>query len=457
MDDPDSQWMLWRVVMIFALILINGFFTMSEKAIIELNDARLRKSAAEGNRKAEQLVKLISEPTRFLSTLQIGASLSGFFAAALVADSFAGQLAAALETLTPRLSPALCHAISLVSLTLLLAYFLLLFGSLAPTRLAKSRAEKIATAVVGPISFLAKFLAPPVALLSGSTGMLLRLLGVDPELLPEAVTEEDIRILIDAGEESGSIEESDKDMINNIFELDDRTVEEMMSHRTEIVAVALGTPLGEIIDTAVESGYSRIPVYEGDVDTIRGILYVKDFLKLLRQNPGAPFDLSAHMREPFYVLESMSCKKLLAEFQAKKLQMAVVIDEYGGTSGLVTMEDLLEAIVGSIQDEYDDEEAEIADLDNDTFLLDGLADLEEAAKRLGMELSADADEFETIGGYIIHRLGYLPAEGERPQLTEHGILFTVERMEDRRIAKLRAVRLAKEEEPALAESEHTEK
>ena len=444
--DPDSN-LFGRIILLAALIAVNSFFSMSEVAIITLNDAKLRKMAADGHKKAVILVSLVRHPSRFLASIQLGVTLSGFFAAALAADTFAGYLAAAMTGLS--LSASTTRAVAFTAVTLLIAFFTLVFGELVPKRIAMQHYDAIAMASARPLAILSGIGRPMVALLSSTSNGVLRLLGIDPNRKPEAVTEEEIRMMIDVGNENGSIEASDKDMINNIFEFDDRTTEEMMTHRTDVVAVERCADLRQVVDTAVENGYSRIPVYQGDLDSIVGILYVKDLLKLLNHSPDAPFDMNAYLREPFYVSESMSCKLLFAAFKAKKIQMAVVVDEYGGTAGIITMEDLLEGIVGSIQDEYDDEEEEISPAGAGVYLIDGVADLEEVCKILSLQLDEEElEDFETIGGYIVHRLGHIPAEDERPRVTVGEILFTVQAMEDRRIAKLKAERQPEQAVPA---------
>lgn len=251
------------------------------------------------------------------------------------------------------------------------------------------------------------------------------------------VTKEEILMMVDKGGERGSIEESEKEMINNIFEFDDRTVDEMMTHRTEIIAVEIGAPLSEIISTALRSGYSRIPVYKDDLDSIAGILHVKDLLPLIIKNGEGEFSLSSCIRGPLYVLESNTCMTVLGEFKAKKMQMAIVVDEYGGTSGLVTMEDLLESIVGNIQDEYDeeDEEKEILALEDGRYIVDGLTPLEDVDKFFNLNLSGEY-EADTIGGYVIDRLGRIPSEGENPEVEAGAYIFTVNEMDERRVVKI---------------------
>jgi putative hemolysin len=267
------------------------------------------------------------------------------------------------------------------------------------------------------------------------------MMGIDPDQMPEEVTEEEIRMMIDVGEEYGSIEESEKDMIHNIFELDDRAVEDMMTHRTEITGVEAAASFEETIALVVGSRFSRIPVYEDDLDGIIGVLYAKDLLEVAARG-GDGFAVRRYMRTPLYVPESTSAKLLLTEFKEKKIQLAVVVDEYGGTSGIVTMEDLMESIVGDIQDEYDDEDEAISQTGENRFLIDGLTPLEEVAKFFDLEI-ADEDDFDTIGGYILGRLGFIPEQAECPEVTmltseRENVQFTIRKMDDHRVDKLEA-------------------
>ena len=272
--------------------------------------------------------------------------------------------------------------------------------------------------------------------------VVLRVFGISSWKKGDEVTEEEIRMMLDAGNESGHIEQVDKDMIHNIFEFDDRDAVDIMTHRTEITALEVSSSLEEVMAVATQSGYSRIPVYEETLDNIVGILYTKDLLWLVTQNPGH-FSLRGRMREPLFVLESESCKKLLGDFRAKKIQMAVVVDEYGGTAGIVTMEDLFESIVGSIQDEYDDEEEEIAQISENLYHIAGTAPLEDVSREIGLDCREDGGEedFDTIGGYLIDRIGRIPGEGESPRVTVGDITFTVLEMDDRRVHRIEARRI----------------
>lgn len=449
MPDPDGGNIWVYILLLIVLILVNAFFAMSEIAIISLNDAKLKKMAFEGDKKAKILVNLVGQPSKFLATIQVGVTLSGLLASAVAADTFAEQIVIAFSGFN--INPGLVRGISLVVITIILSFFTLVFGELVPKRLAMSNSEKISFAIARPLRVIYILEKPFVSFLSWSTNMVLRLFGVGAEQKSEQVTEEEIRMMIDVGNENGSIELADREMINNIFEFDDRTVEEIMTHRTEMTAVSLTASLEDCIHAAVESGHSRIPVYGDDLDDVVGILYIKDLLNLVLSAP-ADFRVENYMRQALYVPATNHCDELFEELQTKKVQIAIVIDEYGGTAGLVTMEDLLESIVGNIQDEYDDEEEEIFQLSENSFLLDGLMLLEDVEKYFGIELDEDGD-YDTIGGYIIDVLGYIPTEGEQPSVTAGDYTFTVLSVTERRIDKIRVERTVLEEEKTSSETE----
>ena len=442
--DPDGSNVFGYIILLFVLILLNAFFAMSEIAIISLNDNKVRRMAADGDKKAKNLLRLIENPNNFLSTIQIGVTLSGFLASAVAADTFADLASKALKSVVPMSESAL-RMLCLIVITILLSYITLVLGELVPKRVAMQNYEKISFAIAGVLSGFMTVMKPFVTFLSASTNFVLRLIRIDPNQKPEEVTEEEIRLLLDAGNESGQIHESDKDMIYNIFEFDDTYIEDIMTHRTEIVAVELNASLDEIIATAVESGYSRIPIYNEDLDDVVGVIYVKDLLQFAINEPNN-FDIHKFLRTPLYTIETTNLKALFAQFKETKIQMAIVIDEYGGTAGLVTMEDLLESIVGNIQDEYDDEEEEIFEVSDNSYIVDGLTPVEDVFKFFELGVVPDEDDFDTIGGYILNRLGQIPSEGDCPSVAVGDVVFTVSDMEERRIAKLKADRIIVEED-----------
>ncbi|HBB28505.1 MAG TPA: HlyC/CorC family transporter [Clostridiales bacterium] len=435
--EPDGGLWIYIILLLF-LILTNAFFAMSELAVISLNDGKLKKMASNGDKKAKMLVKLTEEPSKFLATIQVGVTISGFLASAVAADTFTEYIVDFFRNYN--VNPSTVKAISLVVITFLLSYFTLVLGELVPKRLAMQNYEKISFRVARLLSIIYKIEKPLVALLSASTNGILRLLGIDPNQRQEEVTEEEIRMMIDVGNESGTIEQSEKDMIHNIFDFDDRIVNEIMTHRTEITAIDIDTTLNEIIDIALEEGYSRIPVYDDDLDNIVGILYIKDLLKLVLEQSTENFRVTDYMRSALYIPETNRCKDLFHEFQKSKIQMAVIVDEYGGTSGIVTMEDLIESIVGNIQDEYDDEEEEITLISDNLYKIDGMFALDKIERIFNIRFSEDEDyDYDTISGYITGYLGRIPSKDEHPVVTVDNVDFTVLNVEEHRITAVQAL------------------
>lgn len=435
--EPDGN-IIWQLLLLLILILCNAFFAMSEIAIITLNDNKIRRMVEDGHKGAAKVLKLTKNSSKFLSTIQIGVTLSGFLTSASAAQSFAGMLANALSFI-PAPRPVV-ESIATVLITLILSYFSLVLGELAPKKIAMQRAEEISFKVVGVLQGIAVAFSPFIRFLSASTNLVVRLLGFDPNADEEQVTEEEILLMVDAGEEKGVIEGSAKDMIANIFEFDDTTVNEIMTHRMDMAAVEDSDPVSEAVNLAITKGYSRIPVYEDDIDNIVGIVYVKDLLKYVCAEVPAEIKLSDLMRTPIFVPETKRCSELFAEMTASKTQIAIIVDEYGGTEGLITMEDLVEAIVGNIQDEYDQEEEEITQVNDNTFTVDGSTAIDEISDLLGLDLPEG--DYDTIAGLMVERLGHIPSNGEHPSIRVENIRFTVDEVDDRRISRILIVREA---------------
>ena len=437
MDDADPGSVFLQILLLFILILVNAFFAMSEIAIISLNDAKIDKMAEDGDKKAKQIQKLTENSSNFLSTIQIGVTLAGFLTSATAAQSFAVMLADAVaKTALIRYIPySVISGVSTVLITLLMSYFSLVLGELAPKKIAMQKPEKVSFAVVPILLFVSKVTKPFVKILSFSTNTVVRLFGIDPNADEECVTEEEIRMMVDVGQENGVIEDVQKEMINNIFEFDDIDVADIMTHRTDMACVDAEDSLAEAISVAIEEGYSRIPVYEEDPDNVIGILYIKDLLKYVGNTLPKHKGLKEIMRKAYYVPESKRCGALFSEMTEKHVQMAIVVDEYGGTAGIVTLEDILEAIVGNIQDEYDNEDEEISKIDETTFTMDGVTDLEEVEEQLGIEFPED--DYDTLGGFIISLLGFLPQDGDMNAVEYKNIRFTVLNVDERRIGKVK--------------------
>ena len=436
--DPNPTSIIWKLVLLFVLILVNAFFAMSEIAIITLNDNKIKAMAEDGHKGAKRVLSLTKNPSGFLSSIQIGITLAGFLTSASAADSFSGPLANWIYSFSwaKFWNVSVWQGISLVLVTIIISYFSLVLGELVPKRIGMQAAEKISFKIAPVLLFIKSCFKPFIAFLTVSTNLVVRMLGFDPNASEENVTEEEILMMVDAGEEKGVIEESQKEMINNIFEFDDIVAADVMTHRTEIEAVEIHEPLADIVKLAIDEGYSRIPVYKEELDNIVGILYVKDLLKYVGNDVPKSFKISNIMRPAVFVPESKKCGDLFNEMTEQKLQMAIIVDEYGGVAGLVTIEDLLESIVGNMQDEYDDEEEEIEQMTDGRFVLEGTSDIGELAETL--EIDFPEGEYDTIGGFIMSELGRIPTQEEKAEVRYGGYIFTVTEMDERRISKVEA-------------------
>lgn len=450
--DSDPAGIILKIVLLFVLILLNAFFAMSEIAIISLNDNKMEKMAEEGDKKAKQVLKLTENSSNFLSTIQIGVTLAGFLTSAAASQSFAVMLAEkiASTSVVNYIPVGVINAVSTVLITVIMSYFSLVLGELAPKKIAMQKPEKVSFAVVPVLLFVNKITKPFVKLLSASTNAVVRIFGIDPNADEEVVTEEEIRMMVDVGQEKGVIEDVQKEMINNIFEFDDMDVGDIMTHRTDMDCVDAEDPLCEISKMAIECGHSRIPVFEDDQDNIIGIIYVKDLLKYVGSSLPKSKSIKDFMREAYYVPETKHCSELLSEMIEKHIQMAVVVDEYGGTAGIVTFEDVIESIVGNVQDEYDNEDEEISQINETTFTVDGITDIDEVEEKLNIKFPEG--DYDTLGGFIISRLGYLPKESDekdeddKQDVVEYeNIRFTVLNVEERRIGKVKVEILPKSE------------
>ncbi len=424
-------------MVLIILIILNAFFAASEMALVSLNDNKIKLMADGGNKKAKLVENLLSEPSRFLATIQIGITLAGFLASAFAASSFAGRMASALYEMGVPLQPRMLETISTIIITLILSYFTLVLGELVPKRLALQKAEGVAFFAAGPLTLLSKITYPFVKFLTISTNMVVRLFGIDPNKEHEEVTEEEIRMMVDVGKEKGTIQQSEKEMINNIFEFDNKTVSDIMTHRTNIVAIPIGISLKETVELVKQEKYTRLPVYEDHIDNIIGILHVKDLIQFVDGEDKESFNLREMIREPFYVLESIRIDYLFNDMQKNNVHIAIAIDEYGGTDGVVTIEDVIEEIVGNIFDEYDEPEldiAEIEEIDKTHYVIAGTTNLYEVEDILKVQFPTQ--EYDTLSGFLIGQLGYLPSADDNPVVEYENILFSIEEMNDRRVIKV---------------------
>ena len=438
-----------QILILVILIGLNAFFAASEIAFISLNDAKIDKQAKEGNKKAKQIQKMLKTPSKFLATIQIGITLAGFLSSAFASDAFAQDLAPVLNSWMPALSIGAWKTISIILITMILSFFTLVFGELVPKRLAMKNYEKISFATIGIIRAISVITAPFVKLLTWVTNGISKMFGVS-ESDEETVTEEEIRMMVDQGEEKGAIEEEEKELINNVFEFNDITVSEIMTHRTDIFAIDINTTPAELMELISEEEYrhSRIPVYDETIDEIKGILYVKDILKNMNKKT---FKIKTTMKEAFFVPQNKLINELFKELQKNKKQMAIIVDEYGGTAGLITMEDILEELVGDIYDEYDEIEQEYVKIDENTYSLSGSMTIYDVNKLLGTKIPEG--DYDTLSGYLQEEMGRIPDEEELPVIETKEVTFKIEEYEDKRIVKVKACKNKVENLPEEDEDE----
>mgnify|MGYP004562274979 FL=1 len=430
--------MFIQIFILIILIGLNAFFAASEIAFISLNDAKIEKMAKEGNKKAKQISKMLEAPSKFLSTIQIGITLAGFLSSAFASDAFAYRLAPIFNNLIP-LGVGTWQNISIILITIILSFFTIIFGELVPKRFAMKNYEKIAFATIGIIRAISIITAPFVKLLTHTTNAISKIFGVS-ENEEEIVTEEEIKMMIDQGEENGTIQEDEKELINNVFEFNDITASEIMTHRTDIFAVDINMTPGELLEEIIKDDcrHSRIPVYDETIDDIKGILYVKDLIKNITKKT---FKIKNIMKEAYFVSQNKLINEIFKELQKNKMQIAIVVDEYGGTAGLITMEDILEEIVGEIYDEYDEIEEEYEKIDDKTYIISGSMPIYDVNKILKSNIPEG--DYDTLSGYLQEELGRIPDEEENPIIETKELTFKIEEYEDKRILK---VKVCKNEE-----------
>lgn len=425
--------LIWPLVLQLILIIINAVFACAEIAVITMNDNRLAKLTAAGDKRAQKLTELTEQPARFLSTIQVGITLAGFLASAFAADNFSGKLTDWLINMGVKISAATLGTISVVLITLTLSYFTLVFGELVPKRVAMRHAEKLALAMSGLIYGISIIFSPIVWLLTTSTNSILRLLDIDPEAEDEEITEEEIRMMVDAGSEKGTISHSEKYMIQNIFEFDDKTAEEIMTHRTEVSVLWLDESLEQWENTIAESRHSIYPVCDGSTDNIIGILKVKDYYRIREKTRGNILDMA--VKPAYFVPETVRTDVLFQNMKNSRSHFAIVLDEYGGMNGIITMNDLLEQLVGDLEDDdtIPAESPLIERIDSQTWKVQGAAPLEMVSEQLGVILPED--EFDTFGGFIFGLLGTVPEDGSTPELNEYGLIIKVIEIKGHRLEK----------------------
>lgn len=431
-----------ELILLFVLILANAYFAAAEIAFISLNDAKLDVQVKEGNKKAKSIKKILENPSKFLATIQIGITLAGFLSSAFASEAFASELAPILYGWMPFFTVEVWNSISIVLITIILSYFTLVLGELVPKRIAMKYYEKIAFGTVRVIRTIAIVASPFVKFLTFSTNVVSKLFGVS-EIEEETVTEEEIRMMVDVGEEKGAIDKEEKEMINNVFEFNDKVVSEIMVPRTEIYAVDMNLSISKVLEEITDDDdfrFSRIPVYDETIDEIKGVVYIKDIL-LSTKNKNVK--IKNLVKEAYYVPETKPLNELFNELRKNRKQIAIVVDEYGGTAGVVTMEDILEEIVGEIYDEYDEVEKIFEKLDENTFRLSGSMSVSDVEKVL--DTAIPEGDYDTLSGYLVELLGRIPDDKERSTIETPGVTYKIEKAEDMRIVSVKATKIVVEE------------
>ena len=450
MPDPSSSTSLAvQIIFLFVLILINAFFALAEMSIVSANKNKIKVLAQDGNKKAVLLQKLLEEPNKFLSTIQVAITLAGFLASASAAVALSDDLGAFLT----KFGIPYGNQIAVVLVTMILSYITLVLGELYPKRIALQHSETIAMMVVKPLIVMSKITKPFVWLLSVSVNLLLRLTRQSVDVEDEEFSEDEVMSMLEVGQETGVLKEEGKKMINAIFDFDDKLAYEIMTPRTEVFLIDINDTPDEYLDELMELKYSRIPVYDDDLDNIIGILHIKDYFMKARDDGYEGVDIRSILRKPYFVPESKNIDSLFRDLQRTRNNIAILIDEYGGFSGIVTMEDIIEEIVGEIEDEYDEEESEIEKVDDQIYIISGFTSLDDINEEIGTNL--ESENSETIGGFLIDILGEIPDDDEREQrVIEYGnLVFKILSVKERRIEKVELFILPEETEEQETDEE----
>ena len=417
------QQILLRLLLQLVLIALNAVFAATELAVISMNDAKLASLASAGNKKAVRLARITSKPAKFLATIQVAITLSGFLGSAFAADAFAGPLVELLQKTGVRVSAETLNTVCVVLITVLLSYLTLVFGELVPKRIAMKRAESLALGISGMLSFISKLFAPLVWLLSASTNLVLRLFGIDPNEQDNTVTEEEIRMMIDAGSEKGTIDEDEKELLQNVFEFDDLTAGEIATHRTDVAILWIEEP-DEWANTIFESRHTMFPVCEETVDNIVGVVNAKDYFAL--QGKTDEKSLRGILRQPYLVPESVRADVLFSNLKKKREQFAIVLDEQGGMEGVVTITDILECIVGDFDEDTlaeNNGQPDIVEKGENLWQVSGQTPIDDVCEALGV--SIPDEDFDTFGGYVLSILGEIPEDDTRFTVTDEERLLEI--------------------------------
>ena len=423
--------LLLQIVIIIILTGINAFFSSAEMAIVSLNKNKLKILIEDGNKKAILLDNLLKEPSKFLSTIQVGITLASFFASASAATGLSQFLSEALKPLKIPYS----SQISMILITFILSYVTLVFGELIPKRIALRNSENIALSSVGVIVFISTIFSPFVKFLTFSTNLVLTILRMREDNIEEKVSKEELRSLVEVGKEHGVINETEQEMIENIIEFDEKIAREIMIPRTKVFLIDKNISIHELFENKEIEKYSRIPVYENEADNIIGILMVKDLMIEAYKKGFDNIKISDLVQEAYFVPETKNVNELFNEMQLEKKHITILIDEYGGFSGIVTLEDLIEEVMGNIDDEFDDEDLSIHQISKNKYLINGEVSLNDLNDNFHFEL--ESKYYDTLSGILIENLGYIPEDNENIEpITINGVIFKPQRVRNKKIEKV---------------------
>ncbi|EHT9076226.1 HlyC/CorC family transporter [Listeria monocytogenes] len=427
--DPESQQIILQLILIVVLTMLNAFFASAEMALVSLNKNRVKSQAETGDKKAVMLAKLVDDPSKFLANIQVGITLAGFFSSASAATSIATRLESVFG------GSSFAKELSIIVVTIVLSYITLVFGELYPKRLALQKSEKIARVSVRPIMAVGVVLRPFVKFLSFSTDILVKLTRMEKNTDNEKMTREEMQLLIETGRRDGVIEVEELQMLRGVFEMDNKYAREVMVPRTDAFMIDAETESEELCDALLSENFSRVPVFTGDQDSVLGILHMKDFFAEARKSGFENIDVKALVKDAYFAQETMFIDDLLKNMQRTRNQMAILMDEYGGVAGIVTVEDLLEEIVGEIDDENDVFSDEVKKIDETTFIVEGRMPLDDFNEMFHVELPSRG--VDTVAGFVLTLTGTIPEEDDKV-VVEYGTLrFTVEEMNDARLVSVR--------------------
>jgi len=430
-NDADPLGISIILILIVVLTLVNAFFAAAEMAVVSVRNDKVKKLIEQGNKKAMTLSKLTKQPTKFLSTIQVAITLSGYLSSATAGSQLSGYVVGLFN----KINIAMDQTVAMVLVTFILAYFSLVFGELVPKRIALRNPEKVALRSAGVIKAMMVITAPFVRLLSASTNFVLKILGYKKQTEEEKVSEEQIRSMIITGHIEGLINEEEKEMLDSIFKFDDLIAESIMTPRINLFALNVDKPVHENLKQIINEGFSRIPVFKGDIDNIIGILHVKDLLKDASEVGFKNVKLAKIIREPYFVPSYIKINVLFKNMKATNNQIAILIDEYGGSVGIVTIEDLVEEIVGNIYDEYDEDKS-IQQIDEENYIIDGSIPLQDLNRALKLNIDENNGDYDTLGGLIINILGFIPDETYSEEIEYDNIVLKIHKLSNNRVEEV---------------------